>query len=162
VHRSAPRLSPTGAWRLIVRELSAFGVVGAFCFALDLVLFQLVYVHTAAGAVAAKLVATLVSMTVAFVGHRYWSFSQRARTGLRQGYLRFALINGITMAMGLAIVAIVRYPLGQESILVLQVANVGSIALGTAVRWLAYRRWVFPAPVARKPAVPSRGASSSA
>jgi hypothetical protein len=29
---------------------------------------------------------------------------------------------------------------------VLQVANVCSIALGTVLRFLSYRRWVFPAP----------------
>ena len=39
------------AWRLLVRELSAFGVVGAVCFVLDLGLFQLLYVHTGLGAV---------------------------------------------------------------------------------------------------------------
>ena len=36
-----------------------------------------------------KLLATLVSMTVAYVAHRYWSFSHRARTGLRREYLLF-------------------------------------------------------------------------
>ena len=47
--------------------------------------------------------------------------------------------------LGLAIVAFVRYPLGQESPLVLQAANIGSIVLGTVIRYLSYRRWVFPA-----------------
>jgi putative flippase GtrA len=47
--------------------------------------------------------------------------------------------------LGLAIVWLVRYPLGQESALVLQAANVFSIALGTVIRFLTYRRWVFPA-----------------
>ena len=42
------------------------------------------------------------------------------------------------------VVAFVRYPLGQESPLVLQVANVAGIAAGTAIRYLAYRQWVFP------------------
>jgi hypothetical protein len=38
----------------------------------------------------------------------------------------------------------VRYPLGQESALVLQIANVVSTVLGTLIRYLSYRRWVFP------------------
>jgi hypothetical protein len=42
-------------------------------------------------------------------------------------------------------VAFVRYGLDQEGALVLQAANVGSIVLGTLVRYLSYRRWVFPA-----------------
>jgi hypothetical protein len=42
-------------------------------------------------------------------------------------------------------VAFVRYPLGQESALVLQAANIASIGLGTVIRYLCYRQWVFPA-----------------
>jgi putative flippase GtrA len=136
---------PRQAWRLLLKELSAFGVVGAFCFVLDLGLFQLLYASAGMGAVSSKLVSTVVSMTVAFLGHRFWSFSHRARTGVRREYTLFAVINGTTLGLGLAIVAFVRYPLGQEHALVLQAANVVSIAVGTVIRYLAYRRWVFPA-----------------
>jgi len=133
------------AWRLLARELSAFGIVGAACFLLDVGLFQLLYTSAGLDAVPAKLIATLVSMTVAYAGHRYWSFSARARTGVRREYVRFALINAVTLLMGLAIVGFVRHGLDQDSALVLQVANVASIAIGTVVRYLSYRRWVFPA-----------------
>jgi putative flippase GtrA len=137
------RLSST--WRLLVKELSAFGVVGACCFVLDVGLFQLLYVHVGIDAVLAKLGSTLVSTTAAYFGHRHWSFSHRARTGLRREYTLFVAINGLTLLLGLLIVWIVRYPLGQESALVLQLANIGSIGLGTVLRFLSYRRWVFPA-----------------
>jgi len=144
-----------GTWRLLVKELSAFGVVGAVCFFIDVALFQFLYAHADIGAVTSKLISTLVSMTAAYVGHRYWSFSHRARTGVRREYLLFALINGATLLLGLAIVAFVRYPLHQEHPLVLQAANVVSIALGTVIRYLSYRRWVFPAhPNERIPVVP--------
>jgi putative flippase GtrA len=132
-------------WRLIVKELSAFGVVGVVCFLLDVGLFQFLYAHVGIGAVTSKLISTLVSMTVAYVGHRYWSFSHRARTGVRREYVLFAVINGLTLLLGLVVVAVVRYPLHQEHPLVLQAANVVSIALGTVIRYLSYRRWVFPA-----------------
>jgi putative flippase GtrA len=128
-----------------LRELTAFGVVGAVCFLIDVAVFQLLYAHVGLDAVVTKFVATTVSMTAAFVGHRFWSFSRRARTGLRREYLRFTSINGITLLLGLAIVGFVRYPLGQESALVLQAANVLSICVGTVVRYLAYSQWVFPA-----------------
>jgi putative flippase GtrA len=133
------------SWRMLLKELSAFGVVGAVCFVLDLVIFQLLYAHAELGAVTAKLISTLVSMTVAYLGHRYWSFSHRARTGVGREYVLFVVINGVTLLIGLAMVAFVRYPLGQQSSLVLQIANVASTAVGTLIRYLAYRRWVFPA-----------------
>lgn len=130
---------------VLVRELSAFGIVGLTCFAIDVGLFQLLYVHAEVGAVTAKLLATTVSVTAAFLGHRYWSFSHRAHTGVRRESLRFAVVNAVTLGLGLAIVAVVRHPLGQESALVLQAANIASIGLGTVLRFLAYRAWVFPA-----------------
>jgi putative flippase GtrA len=134
-----------GAGRTLVKEFGAFGVVGAVCFVLDVGLFQVLYDLAGLGAVTSKAIATAVSMTVAYVGHRYWSFSHRARPGVRREYVRFVLINVGTLAIGLAAVAFVRHGLQQESTLVLQAANVASIAVGTLIRFLAYKRWVFPA-----------------
>ena len=141
---------------MLGKELGAFGVVGATCFVLDLALFQLLYVNVGAGAVTSKLVATLTTTALAFTGHRLWSFSHRARTGLTRESLRFAVVNGLTLGLGLAIVALVRYPLGQEDAAVLQAANVFSIALGTVVRYLSYRHWVFPALPGPPPALDGR------
>jgi putative flippase GtrA len=132
-------------WRLLLKELSAFGIVGGVCFVIDVALFQALYVHVGLGAVTAKTLSTLVSMTVAYFAHRYWSFSHRARTGVRREYLLFAAVNGATLLLNVGVVAFVRYPLGQDSAFVLQVANVAGIAVGTVVRYLCYRRWVFPA-----------------
>jgi putative flippase GtrA len=152
--------------RQLLTELSGFGVVGAVCFVIDLGLFQLLYAHTPVGAVAAKFVSTVVATTVAYVGNRYWSFSHRARTGLRREYLLFVLINGVTLVLGLLVVGFVRHGLDQRSALVLQIANVGSIAVGTVVRYLAYRRWVFPAhpvhPSAETGAVPAARPAAAA
>lgn len=146
-----------GTWRLLLKEVSAFGVVGAVAFVLDLAVFQLLYAWVGLGAVTSKLLATLLSMTVAYLGHRHWSFSHRARTGLRREYALFAGVNTATLLLGLAVVAVVRYPLGQESAVVLQAANVAAIGIGTVIRFLSYRRWVFPAPDA-VPAMPGAAA----
>lgn len=138
-----PRLR--GTWRLLLKELSAFGVVGAVCFALDLGVFQALYAGAGFGAVVAKFSSTVVSTTVAYLGHRYWSFSHRARTGVRREYVLFAVVNGLTLVLGLVMVAVARYGFGQESALVLQAVNVVSIGLGTIIRYVCYRQWVFPA-----------------
>ena len=59
--------------------------------------------------------------------------------------MRFLAINVVTLLLGLGVVAAVRYGLDQEGALVLQIANIASIVLGTLIRYLSYRRWVFPA-----------------
>jgi putative flippase GtrA len=142
--------------RVLAKELSAFGVVGAVCFVLELALFQLLYAGLDIGAVTSKLAAAVISTTVAFLGHRFWSFSHRTHTRFRRDYVRFALVNVGTLLLSLAVVAAVRYPLGQEGALVLQAANAASIALGTVVRFLAYRSWVFPAHASPAAGGPSR------
>jgi len=145
VGESSPR-SATPASSSVLRELIAFALVGGGAFLLDLGVFQLLYAGLGAGAVTAKLVSTLVSMTVAYLGHRRFAFAHRANVGMRREYLVFALVNGFTLALSLGVVAFVRYELGHESSIVLQLANVGSIVVGTVIRFLAYRRWVFSAP----------------
>lgn len=119
--------------------------MGGLAFVVDVGLFQLLYAGLRLDAVLAKGTATLVAMSVAYAGHRHWSFADRARLRHRQSYPRFALVNAVTLAMGLAIVWFVRHPLDVTSAVTLQGANVLSIAVGTVVRYLAYRGWVFPA-----------------
>jgi putative flippase GtrA len=151
-------------WHLLLRELSAFGAVGAACFVLDLGLFQLLYT-SGSGAVTAKAVASVVATTAAYLGHRFWSFAHWERSGYRREYLVFLVVNGAALLVGLALVAVVRHPLGQEQTLVLQAANAVSIGLGTVIRWFAYRRWVFrarrPGAAAGRP-VPHRGGAEPA
>ena len=154
-------------WRLLLKELSAFGVVGAVCLVIDLGLFQLLYAHAGIGAVTSKLITTLISMTLAYLGHRFWSFSHRARTGVRREYTIFFMVNGVTLLLGLVMVAAVRYPPGQDGALALQITNLVSIGLGTIIRFLAYRRWVFvaadaPAAIAHRQQQEQRQAAATA
>ncbi len=128
-----------------LKELGAFGVVGGFAFVVDVGLFQLLYGYLDVGAVTSKTLATLVSMTVAFLGHRNWAFAHRDRTTIRRSFALFTLINLGTLVLGAAIIWFVRYPLDQERLLIIQIANIASIGLNSVLRYLAYRRWVFPA-----------------
>jgi len=130
--------------RLLLKELGAFGVVGGLAFLVDVGVFQLLY-SNGLGAVTAKAISTLVSMTVAYIGNRYWSFAHRSTTSVRREFLLFAVINGFTGLLNLGIVALVRYGLHQDDAAVLQAANVFGIGLGTLIRYGSYRQWVFPA-----------------
>src|SRR3712207_3345522 len=149
------------SWRLVLKELSAFGVVGGVCFLIDVGLFQVLYAHVGLGAVTAKFLSTVVSMTVAYVGHRYWSFSHRARTGVRREYLLFAVINGGPLLPGRAFVVFVRSRWAREGALFCQAATLASIFLATLIRYFSYRRWVSPAPdwALPRPAAPAPGTS---
>jgi putative flippase GtrA len=145
--RSGPEVLPRGAgrWRRLLRELSGFGLVGGTCLLLDLALFALLYAQAGVEAVPAKALTVLVTTGVAFAGHRVVTYGDRPRGRPARGALVFATVNGATLLLGLAVLGFVRHGLGQTDALVLQAANVASIAVGTLVRLVVYRRWVFPA-----------------
>jgi putative flippase GtrA len=130
--------------KLLLKELGAFGLVGGLAFVLDVGVFQVLY-SNGLGAITAKAISTVVSMTAAYLGNRYWSFSHRATTNVRRELMFFILINGFTGVLNLGIVAAVRYGLHQDTTTMLQAANVFGIGIGTVIRYASYRKWVFPA-----------------
>jgi len=141
---TAIRVRLRDTYRVLLKELSAFGVVGAINFALDITIFQVMYAVVGADALVSKLVSTSITTTSAYFMHRNWSFSHRARTGIRREYPIFFAVNAATLVLSLAIIWVVHYPLGQTDALILQLTNVATIAIGSVIRFLAYKRWVFP------------------
>ncbi|CAN5341678.1 hypothetical protein BH20ACT5_BH20ACT5_25680 [soil metagenome] len=131
-------------WRVLLKEFSAYGVVGVVNLGIDIAIFNLL-LTLGVGPLTAKVAATVVSLTSAYFMHRHWSFSHRARTGVRREYPLFFLINGIALLMGLLVIALVRYGLDREDVFALNVANLVGIAIGTLFRFWCYKRWVFPA-----------------
>lgn len=133
------------SWRIVLKELSAFGVVGVVNFGLDLAIYQFLYVQLGQGALVSKVISTLVTSTLAYFMHRHWSFSHRARTGLKREYGLFVALSAMSLLMGLLVIGMVRYGLGRTDVFALQLANITSIFVGSVFRFWAYKRWVFPA-----------------
>jgi putative flippase GtrA len=129
------------SWRILAKEVGAFGVVGAFGLVIDLGLFALLAPH---GALKAKCVSTVAATTFAYFGNRYLSFSHRARSGIARETTYFLGINLIVLFFSELIIALFVYPLhyGHGSGTVFAV-NVGTIGLGTIFRFWAYKRFVF-------------------
>jgi putative flippase GtrA len=132
-----------GSWRLIAKELAAFGVVGAISFVIDISLFNLLLRH-GQGPIEAKTVSTAVSTTFAYFGNRHLSFSHRARTSLGREAGFFFLINLVTLVASLLILAFFAYPLHFKfDKFVMNLVNLVTIGLGTVIRFDFYKRFVF-------------------
>lgn len=129
------------SWRVLLKEVSAFGFIGAIALVIDLGLFALLARH---GAVKAKIVSSVVSTTFAYFGNRYLSFSHRARTTIGRETAFFFGINAITLVFSAAVIALFVYPLHfpHKSVTVF-VVNVATIGVGTLFRFWAYKRFVF-------------------
>jgi putative flippase GtrA len=132
-----------GSWRLIAKEIAAFGFVGGISFVIDISLFNLL-LHHGQGPIEAKTASTAVSTTFAYFGNRYLSFSHRARTSLRREAGFFFLINLLTLIGSLVILALFAYPLHfKHDQFVMNVVNLVTIGLGTIIRFDFYKRFVF-------------------
>ena len=137
----ASRLSTP--WRILAKELSAFGIVGAINLGVDVGIFNALHFGAGVGPLTSKVISTSISTTLSYFMNRHWSFSHRARTGLGREYTLFFLLNGVALLIGLAVIALVHYGFGLSSPFALNVANLIGIGLGTIFRFWSYKRWVF-------------------
>lgn len=129
------------SWRVLLKEISAFGLIGAFAFVIDIGIFSWLAPH---GALKAKIVSTIVSTTFAYVGNRYFSFSHRARTSLGRETAFFFAINLITLIFSLLVIALFVYPLHYaHASFTVKIVNVATIVAGTIFRFWSYKRFVF-------------------
>jgi putative flippase GtrA len=133
-------------WRVLAKELSAFGVVGFLNLFVDIGLFNALHFGLDLGPTTAKIISTGVATTCAYFMNRHWSFSHRARTGLAREYSLFFGLNGIALLMGIAINDFTYYVLSHTDARSMNLANLIGIGLGTIFRFWAYKRWVFLAP----------------
>lgn len=138
--------------RRVVGEASRFGVVGALGFVVDVGVFNLLRLVVGVGPITSKALAVLAAATVAYLANKHWAFAHRESVHPpHREYTLFLALNGVGLGLTLVPLAVSYYLLGWTSALAQNVsANVVGLALGTAFRFWAYRRWVFthmPEPV---------------
>ncbi|HET6561408.1 MAG TPA: GtrA family protein [Marmoricola sp.] len=139
----------------IVAEAAKFLAVGGIATAVAFVAFN-VLAHgawTGLGLLGdyplvAFVVANTIGMLVSYRGSRHWAFRHREVVGLAGGRVTYFLVNTASMALPLACLAFSRYVLDRSDAVSDNIAaNVVGLALGTAVRFWAFRRFVFLHPV---------------
>ncbi|MFE3458928.1 GtrA family protein [Nocardiopsis aegyptia] len=129
----------------LAKELAKFGSVGAVAYVVQIGVTNLLWQVAGAEAMTGQLVGTLCSIAVAFVGNRFWTFRDRARTGYWRETALFLAMNGVGMLIQLGCLGVAVYLLGLTGPLAQNIAgNVVGVGLGTLFRFWSYRTWVFP------------------
>ncbi len=135
-------------FRVLLTELTKFGVVGFLSLLVDLTVFNLVLAAMPHKPLTAKVISMTVSATNAFVLNRHWSFRGRERQhALGRELGVFMLLNAVGLVIAVSCLALSHYVLGFDSRLADNVAANGfGLVLGTAFRFWSYRRfvWVHP------------------
>lgn len=137
-------------WLPGVLQLLKFGVVGGVGVVVNFAVFNALWLTVfnpatmPHGPLLATVVATLVAIVVNWLGNRFWAFaSDRQRNTAREG-LEFFLASLVGMCVPLACIGVSRYLLGFHSLLADNIAtNVVGLALGTLVRYVLYKFWVY-------------------
>ena len=81
---------------------------------------------------------------MAWLGNRYWTFSDRKTSSRRRELAGFVVVNIGGLIIGVGCLAFSHYVLGLTSPLADNIsANVVGLVLGTAFRYVFYRRLVF-------------------
>ena len=131
-------------WQVLVHEVAKFGVVGAFCFLIDLGTFNLFHFGWGWGPITSKTLSTVIAATINYFANRHWSFAHRARSGVRREYSLFIVLNFIGLGIALGFLAFGHYALGQDSPLATNIwGNVIGTGTATFFRFWAYKKFVF-------------------
>jgi putative flippase GtrA len=148
-----PAVAVAGARALLagrLAELARFGSVGSVAFLVDLGLFNLLRFGPGEllgdKPLTAKGVSVVVATLVAWLGNRYWTFAHRRTETRTRELVAFAVVNAGGLVIGVAVLAVSHYVLGFTSPLADNIAANGvGLVLGTAFRYVLYRRVVFTA-----------------
>jgi putative flippase GtrA len=138
------------AWRGFLSYLVKFGVVGSLGFVLDIAVFNLLRVGALgadqwwATAIGAKVVSTSLAIIFNWLGNRFWTFRHERHTHIAQEFVEFVVASLLGMGVSLACLWVSHYVLGFTSLLADNIAgNIIGLGLGTIVRFLLYRYWVW-------------------
>lgn len=130
------------------RELGKFFSVGLLAYLVGVGGFNfLVHFKSApleSKPLTASIISGLVSIAVAYFGNRHWTWKHRQWSGTNREITLFFVINGISLGINAACLAVSRYVLGFDSLLADNIAsNVIGVGIGTIFRFWSYRTFVF-------------------
>lgn len=143
----------------LLREAMSFCLVGGVGLVVDVSVFNLLRLTLLApgavhgGPVLAKLVSTTLAIAVNWMGNRFWTFRERRREDIVREGVEFVLASLAGLVVSVACLWISHYLLGFRTILDDNLSgNLVGLGLGTAVRFVLYRWWVYghrtaPAPL---------------
>ena len=148
-------------WSSQIVQLIKFGAVGGVGVIVNFAVFNGLWLtvlnpsRVPHGPLLATAIATLVAIVVNWLGNRYWAFSSERQSNTAREGIEFFLASLIGMCVPLACIAVSRYVLGFHSLLADNIAsNVVGLLLGTVVRYILYKFWVY-SPRRTRSAAPS-------
>lgn len=131
----------------LLHDAVEFGAVGIAAYVVDVAIFNLLRIFVPApigSPVPAKSAGVAAATLIAWIGNRYWTFGRNRRSDVWREFLEFVGVAALGYAVNLAALVVSHYVLGFHSILADNLAaNVVGAGLGTILRFVLYRAWVY-------------------
>jgi len=146
------------AGSVLVRQLTKFALVGGVGFVVDVVSYNLLRMMPAFGGspIKAAVISTALAIAANWIGNRYWTFGPHRSSRSALEAVEFLVVSLLGMLVALGCLAVSHYVLGFHSLLADNLAKqVVGLILGSALRFLLYRHWVY-APSRRHRIAPVR------
>ncbi len=128
-------------------ELVRFGSVGTVAFVVDLGTYNLLRfgpVDALDGKpLTARIIAVVLATLVSWLGSRHWTFAGQSKHRGGRELLLFSAINVVGIGFTVGTLWFSHYVLGHSGPFSDNVANVIGIVLGTVVRYVGYKMFVF-------------------
>jgi putative flippase GtrA len=149
---SGPTVSPqaalgVSATRARAYEILRFLSVGGMAFVVDIGLFNLLRFGPGHllehKPVSAKIISMVAATLVSWMGNRHWTFSRQRTDRQARELVVFASVNIVCAGIPIVTLALSHYTLGLTNALADNVATVIGIGIGTVLRYIGYKRWVF-------------------
>ncbi len=130
-------------------RITKFGIVGLVGLVADVGTFNLLRYAGGRGALydqplTAKVISTALGIVVAWLGHRFWTFSEQRRATIRREFVYFVGVYLIGLGITLGTLAISHYVLDLRTALADNLAgNVVGLGLAMVFRYWAMHKHVF-------------------
>jgi putative flippase GtrA len=138
------------AWHSVLSYLVKFGIVGGLGFLLDVAVFNMLRVGVLgadqwwATAIGAKVVSTSLAIIFNWLGNRFWTFRHERHAHIVQEFVEFVAASLLGLGVSLACLWFTHYVLNLTSLLADNISgNIIGLGLGTIVRFVLYRYWVW-------------------
>ena len=153
----------------LAKQVLGFIGVGAIGFLVDVGVFNLLRQtllspdHVHGGTILAKVVSVALAIAANWLGNRYWTFRDARRADVAREATEFVVASAAGGAVALLALAVSHYALGLHTALADNIsANVVGLLLGSAVRFVGYRHWVFKEPTGPQTRAPINGHDAAA
>jgi putative flippase GtrA len=130
----------------LVRQLTKFALVGGVGFVVDTVAFTALRLTPAfeSSPLKAGIISTVLAIVANWIGNRYWTFGPHRSTRNVTEAVEFAVVSVLGMLVAIGCLAFSHYVLDYRTVLADNIAkNVVGLVLGSAIRFLLYRHWVY-------------------